>query len=312
MIAIQSITRTPRLFRYTAFGLGIQSFLPLPELISEEREPDVEVRLGCVDAFDLHTIDEERSFKATAEEAYYFFAGVGKFLVRRGREVIVEPSPDADLQAIRLCLLGPIIALILHQQGKLILHASAVAVNGKGIAFLGGQGWGKSTLAAALDLRGHGMLADDVTAIHMASPTPMVLPAFPQFKLWPNSIVALGNTPEKLPLLHPRLSKRSLRTNLGFSLAPLPLKRIYVLAPGQRVEIEPLSLQESLKEMIRHSYAARFGTHLLQGIGGATHFKQCARIVQDARLYRFRRPSSLSLLDEHVSLLINDVSRDEQ
>ena len=70
--------------------------------------------------------------------------------MRGGQEVIVEPSPDADERAVRLCLLGPIVALIPHQRGRLILHASAVAVGGDAIAFLGGQGWGKSTIAAAL------------------------------------------------------------------------------------------------------------------------------------------------------------------
>ena len=299
------------LFSYTAYGLGIHSFLPLPELVAGNGKADVIFLLGKVDGTNLQTLDEARRFKATSEEAYYFFEGVGRFLVRGGQEVIVEPSPDADERAVRLCLLGPIVALILHQQGRLILHASAVAVGGNAIAFLGGQGWGKSTMAAALHVRGHGMLADDVTAIRMDSAYPMVLPAFPQFKLWPNSIMALGDIPEKLPLLHPDFSKRAFHVTSGFAPAPLPLKRIYVLAPGQRVEIESLSRQEALIELIRHSYAARFGWQLLQATGIETHFKQCARLVQNARLYRFPRPASLSVLEEHVGMLINDLSREE-
>lgn len=177
---------------------------------------------------------------------------------------------------------------------------------------MGGQGWGKSTLAAAFHVRGHGMLTDDVTAIQMDSGHPMVLPAFPQLKLWPNSVVALGDIPESLPVVHPDLTKRALRVTSGFAHAPLPLKRIYVLAVGQQeVEIESLSRQEALVELIGHSYAARFGQELLKATGMATHFKQCAQVPQNTSIYRFRRAASLSVLDEHVRRLINDLLAQE-
>lgn len=292
------------MFCYTAYGLGIHSFLPLPELVAGNGKADVIFRPGKVNGANLQTLDEARSFKATSNEAYYSMEGVGRFLVRGGQEVIVDPSPGADERTVRLCLLGPIAALLLHQRGRLILHASAVAVGGNAIAFMGGQGWGKSTIAAAFHVRGHGTLADDVTALQLDSGRPMALPAFPQIKLWPNSIVALGDVPETLPIVHPDFAKRAFRVTSGFADAPLPLKRIYVLASGPRVEIESLSPQEALVELIGHSYAARFGKELLQATGIATHFKQCAQVVQNTCLYRFRRPASLSVLDEHVSMLI--------
>ena len=299
------------MFSYTAYGLGIHSFVPLPELIAEEQKADVVFRLGRVNGSSLHTVDEMHRFKADSNEAHYFMDGVGSFLARGGQEIIVDPRPDADERVVRLCLLGPALALILHQRQRLVLHASAVAAGDRAIVFLGGQGWGKSTLAAALHLRGHKMLADDVTAIQMDCDFPKVLPGFPQCKLWPDAVSALGASPENFPLLHPDFSKRAFRVTSGFPRGPLPLKHIYVLATGERLEIESLRPQEALLELIRHSYAARFGNHLLQATGIALHFKQCVALVQNASLYRFRRPASLSVLDEHVSMLINDMSRKE-
>jgi hypothetical protein len=299
------------MFCYTAYGLGIRSFLPLPELISEEKQVDVVFRLGRVNGGNLHAVDETHRFKADTNEAYYFMEGVGSFLARGGEEIIVDPRPAADERVIRLCLLGPALGLILHQRKKLVLHASAVAVGEKAIVFLGGQGWGKSTLAAALHVRGHKMLADDVTAMQIDSGCPKVWPGFPQLKLWPDSVTALGDSPETLPLLHPDFAKRAFRVAAGFPRCPLPLERIFVLATGERPEIESLRPQEGLLELIRHSYAARFGDHLLQATGMATHFRQCARLVQNVRLYRFRRPSSLSVIDEHARLLIDEILRDE-
>jgi hypothetical protein len=299
------------MFPYTAYGLGIHSFLPLPELIAAEQKADVLFRLGKVNGVNLEMLDEERSFKATSDEAYYYLESVGKFLVREGREVIIDPNPGADKRAIRLCLLGPLLALILHQRQLLVLHASAVANGDKAIVFLGGHGWGKSTLAAALHLQGQKMLADDVTAIQMDSNCPKVLPGFPQFKLWPNAVTALGENPEALPVLQPDFAKRAFRVTACLPRGPLPLKHIYVLATGEHLEIESLRPQEALLELIRHSYASHFGNHLFHATGIVTHFKQCARLVQNVRLHRFRRPASLSTIDEHASMLIREISRDE-
>src|SRR5690348_3849734 len=176
-----------RLFSYTAYGLGIHSFMPLPELIPEENEADVVFQLGNVSEPNPHTIDEMHKFKAGSNKAYYSMEGAGSFVAQEGQAVIFDPAIDADEHVVRLCLLGPALALILHQRQHLVLHASAVACNDAAILFLGGHGWGKSTLAAALHFRGYNLLTDDITPIKMDCDLPKVLPGFPQCKLWPDA-----------------------------------------------------------------------------------------------------------------------------
>ena len=54
----------------------------------------------------------------------------------------------------RRCIpLGPVFAFVLRLRGAVTFHASAVRI-GDAVAFLGPQGAGKSTTAAALALRG--------------------------------------------------------------------------------------------------------------------------------------------------------------
>jgi hypothetical protein len=85
-------------------------------------------------------------------------------------------------------------------------------------------------------------------------------------------------------------------------LAPLPLRGIYVLAEDTAQEIEPLTPQEALVELLRHSY----GTRLLQTIGAPSHFLQCTKIVNNVTICSLRRPRSLSALSDLVQLVEED------
>ena len=189
-------------------------------------------------------------------------------------------------------------AVLLQQRGFLILHASAVVFSNGAIAFLGDKGWGKSTMAASLQVRGYPLLTDDVLALKLDEDNPpLALPAFPQVKLWPSAIAALGGEPESLPRIIPELNKRVHRLQEDFSRDPIILKRIYLLGKGDSVAIEPLQFGQVLGQLFRHSYSGRFGKHLLHQ-GEAFHFRQCMELAKQVPLYRLQRPSELSLLSE--------------
>lgn len=61
-----------------------------------------------------------------------------------------------------LLLAGSVPSWVLAMRGEPLLHASAVAVQGRAIAFIGASGMGKSTLAALLCSAGARMVTDDV------------------------------------------------------------------------------------------------------------------------------------------------------
>ena len=296
-------------FSYSCYGLGILSVLPLPELVAEERAPDVKVYTDRVGRSPSRASAAGVHFCGTPGEAYLAYDEIGAFLVREGREVIVEPDQGVEERVLRLCILGPVMALLLHQRGLLVLHASAVAINGGAVAFLGERGWGKSTTAAAMHARGHGLVADDVVALDVGDTgNPMVRSGFPQIKLWPDAVVSLGVAPETLPQLHPQFEKRARRVARGFSHEPLPLRRIYVLAEDTRQKIEPLKPQEAFVELVRHSRATRF-TRLLEVTGTASlHFRQCARLANCVPVCRLKRPRSLSALPALVESVENDLA----
>ena len=72
---------------------------------------------------------------------------MGDIWIRFGREIIIDAKEDSEPALLRLCILGPGFAVLLHQRNYLILHASAVSVEGEAVIFLGNSGDGKSTMS---------------------------------------------------------------------------------------------------------------------------------------------------------------------
>ena len=283
-------------FNYVAYGLRIRSFLELPELATDDGDPDtldVIVRLGPVGREVDDVDDNGRAFWASANEACYFYKKSGKYLVREGREIVVEPVQGAPKMLVRLSLIGPVLGLILIQRGFLLLHASAIAIEERGVAFLGGHAWGKSTLAASLHALGHRLLSDDLTAIQLRhSGEAMIIPSFPHLRLWPDVVTSLGESAERLPKLHPELDKRRLRVKDRFDVAPVPLELLCVLGQGPQLSLQRMEPELAVAALLTHWYGARFGPGILACVDLSAHFLRCAQVAQSVSVARLRRPAS--------------------
>lgn len=307
---------------YSAFGLLIQSGFPLPELVeAREGEANAVIKLDRVDSPSEWKRGDEFSFLLRRGEAYLSWDSIGQFLVRDGKEIVVQPSPGAEESLVRAPLLGMVFATLLHQRGLLTLHASAVVINGGCVAFLGGKQWGKSTLAATLHARGHSLLSDDVVALTVGtgdwglgtgktvpSPQFMALSAFPQVKLWPDAAASLGADLDALPRLCSLTEKRLQRVSSGFSQCASPIRQIFVLGKGPRLEVKPFQPQEAVLEIMRHTHLARFGNYLPPDLK-ITHFVQCAEVARNVPVHRLDRPQDLllvpataRLVEEHVGI----------
>ncbi len=280
-----------------AYGLIVQSELALPELppAPAGAAADLTIRLGAVDA-PAEYDGASAARWTTPAEFCLAYRDAGAYLIRAGREIVIDPAPGVEARLLRLYLLGPVLALALHQRGWLVLHASAVSLGGQVAGFLGGSSWGKSTMAAALHRRGHLLVADDYVAVaaEAAHAGPILIyPGFPQIKLWPEAAASTGADPAHLPQLRPDLEKRARRLEAGFADEPLPLGRLYVLEEGENIAVAPIEGQAAVIELVRYSYAAR----ALPQLDAAGHLRQCAALLRQVPVRRLRRPRDLNALD---------------
>jgi hypothetical protein len=88
-----------------------------------------------------------------------------------GRIVVDSRSDDAGLVEHRI--VSSAICMLLGLRGDLVLHASAVEVNGRAVLFCGPTLRGKSTLARALGEAGRPVLGEDGIAIELGEDGPV-------------------------------------------------------------------------------------------------------------------------------------------
>lgn len=293
---------------YTSYGLTILSDLRLPELRSTQAAiADVRICRGREQEREASDLCSH----LTPREASLCWEGIGSFRIREGRDIVVDASPGVDEALLRLPLLGAVMAVLLYQRGYLVLHASAVAVGGCAVLFLGAKGQGKSTFAASLLARGHGLISDDVVAVRLnGEESPVALPGYRHVKLWPDAVVSVtGRDPGRLPRLHAESEKCSYRVPRQLSRKGLPVRRIYALEDGLCPQVERLPPREALQQILRHSYVARFSERLLEGGGAPAHFLQCVRLAGVAPVCRLRRRRSLAELPDLARRIEEDLGR---
>lgn len=301
-VVAPSFAEGPGFRTYSAYGLRLRSAVPLPATVRRDGIADAEVRRAALAEVTAAMRASGAWTRVAASETHLHLPGIGTFLVRDGHEILVEPDAEACDDLVQLAIVGPVFATLLQQRGWLVLHASAVEMNGTAVGFLGGRGAGKSTTAAALRGGGHLPLADDVVAVRFRRGVPWVVPGFPMLKLWPDAVVALGGDPALLPELHPSYSKRAERINSRCARKGVPLACLYVLSAGDRVRIESLSPREAFVQLVAHSY----GIEWLHGVSGASQFEQRAALVRHIPVRRLRRPRDLALLPELIRRLEAD------
>lgn len=299
-------------FTYTGYNLSISSTFPLPELQPITLQPsapaEISIRLGTLPK--PHPEGLSRPFGD--EEEYCLMEGIGDFLVRHGREIIVEPQPDVEAAILRHYLLGWVMAILLRQRGMLMLHASGVAVGGRAIIFFGPSGSGKSTTAAAFVKQGATLLADDYVAIRLNDDPRCrnceLLPSFPRLRLTDRSAALLSHTAERVPPYTPETQKHSyLIAQEELSLV-LPLRRIYLLAEGESIRIEAVEPQSTFFDL---TLGTHFRHQKMNSALQARLFRQCTQLVRMVPMRRLNIPRELSALPGLVRLVETDLADDK-
>ncbi|MGK7927908.1 MAG: hypothetical protein AB4290_22170 [Spirulina sp.] len=320
------------MFVYRVCGLTFSTHVPLPGLVplraNSWQAPPAKVYLGMLPS--LAEFQRERWYISSSNHAtdkpnlqvwrcfdqakdktrfYLQYGDETEFLIQRSPLQIWANWPASlTLEDTATYLLGPVLAFVLRLQGVLCLHASAIALEGGAIAFVGAAGMGKSTTAAAFANLGYPVLSDDVVALNWQDDRVFVLPAYPRLRLWPESVEFLYGSRDRLPPIvptNPTWDKRYLdlkQKKYSFQNSPLPLVRIYFL--GERREENSPKIEEIPPREAAIALIANTSTnYLLDRDLRKQEFVSVTRLLEGVpvkKLYAHCHPSGLEKLVEMV------------
>lgn len=205
-------------------------------------------------------------------------------------------------------LLGPVLGLLLRLRGVTCLHASAVAVEDSSLVFVGSEGAGKSTTAAAFARQGFAVISDDVAALSENADGFQVLPAYPHLCLWPDSVKMLYGSTEALPRFSPEWDKRRLalgENGTCFESRHLPLGAVYLL--GERRADSPPSLeavqpQDALLSLVADTFANK----ILDREQRASEFAVLGRLVGSVPVRRICASSDAARIEDFCRVIRED------
>jgi hypothetical protein len=317
-------------FTYSVFGLLLRSNLPIPELVAMETSvssPGVIIHMET----SPYTADEIPSEQETltytsvyADEAgqpalriwkiaggdflrLAYCDGTQFWMNRTGTELWAQWPNNLTTEDAATYLLGPVLGLLLRLRGVTCLHASAVALADRAIAFVGSEGAGKSTTAALLARKGLAIISDDVVALVERDGSFYVYPAYPYLSLWPDSVAMVYGPDKKLPSFSPHWDKRLLSlagNDLRFEAQTLPLGAIFVLGERGSVPdapfLEQLTPREGLLALVANSYA----TNLLEREMRAREFEFFGRMLGRVPIRRLRAREDPARMGDLCDLIL--------
>jgi hypothetical protein len=191
------------MYQYSVFGGRFVSEMELPDLRPDSSggKPSWTLRVAKTGSPAMATKPQGELELApglivrlaeTATGLRLDFAPIGTYeLSRDCREITWYPAPAAPPEVARMLLLGQVFAQVLHGAGLLCLHGSAVAVAGRGIAFLAPKFHGKSTLALALTAAGGRLITDDLVAVETGT-RPKLRPGVQSVRLLKDALQRVG------------------------------------------------------------------------------------------------------------------------
>ena len=295
---------------YRAFGIDFQSALALPELRAGSDGEGGVVTITLAPARCPGDAVVIETGVAVGPQSFWMdVPGVVRLLVRQGREIAVELADGATESAARAFLLGSAVGALLHQRGLLPIHASAVEIGGRAIAFAGHSGAGKSTMALHLTRRGHRLLCDDIWAIDTVRSAPVVWPGLSNVKLWRETLAAVGRETDGLEQVLPSLDKYRMPVDRLAAYEPYPIGNIFNLVSGAG-NMSPTVVPHSGADATGVLVANTFRGQLVKPMGQARrHFEQCLGIARDTGVQQLTRPWAINQLHASCALVEDYVTK---
>lgn len=301
-------SRAPGSWCGRAFGIDVEATFPVPQLpAGRGRDSWPRTILERASAAELRRAWPRRGatrlVSRTFEDGrpmmvveHHEDAGYSVWAPRYGRHLVSDDGssvrcalPSGAAWRWERLLFAQVLPLAAALAGRELFHASAVALNGFALAFVGLAGAGKSSVAAHLVARGSSLVTDDVLAVEPRDSGVLVFPGTSFAGLDTRELAAMSSAGRA------RLGARLGRSDKAYLAAPvaegpLSLRALYFLSRGTRRSISIDQASPSPSRLLGSGFITylRSSGHLVR------HLDVCARIAAEVPTVEVSAPSSAS------------------
>lgn len=216
------------------------------------------------------------------------------------RRILVAAPAITDNATLEHLLVDQVLPRLLAHEGNLLIHASALDINGSCALFMGPSGWGKSTLAGLLQRHGHSVLSDDCVLLDADGERFRAVPTYPSLRLYADSLAALSLGGASTAAVASYSEKRRLPMPAPSAEAASPVTALYLLgdpeAAGETIDITPLGPAETCKALLRHS----FRLDLSDRAANILQFALCGAAARSLPAFRIDYARDFTQADELV------------
>ena len=242
------------------------------------------------------------------EQFYLSIPDVARFLAlpADNRIIIEKVNPGIQDNLIHPWLYGTVFAYTMQYHGYLVLHGSAVLINGGGVILSGQSSAGKSTLASALMQKGHPFITDDLVVIKQNDKGQYcILPGPATLRLWKDAMQYFNHDINDAVPVMLKTDKYAMPARQTCDTSMIPIRAFYELnaaTPTDTFSCDHMNKAQSLKTIMQNAY--RY--FMLKPLGKLqTFFQDCSGLSQQItvnKITRTTRFDTLPQIIQHIEL----------
>jgi hypothetical protein len=250
----------------------------------------------------------QATHRCEAKQFYLAIPKVARFLALPEQNCIVIERANASVsfQLISTWLLGTVMAYVLQYHNYLVLHGSAMLVQGRAVIFSGPSGAGKSTLANAFLQKGYPFITDDLVVIKREKTGQYCILKGPaKIKLWEDAMQHFDYDVNNATPTHYALRKYAMPVEAEHEKNTFSIGAFYELSalPGLTHTRQKLSGTEALKVLMQNAY--RY--FMLESLDKLPiFFKDCSVLSQQIAVNQLTRTTNFFTLDGMIQRIEQD------
>jgi hypothetical protein len=223
-------------------------------------------------------------------------AGTGTYVVRPDEPAIGVPAAAHPVQREER-MWGVPAVLCFRLRGDHSLHAAAVQIGERALAFAAPGRFGKTTMATALVAAGHRLLSEDSTCVRL-DPRAVVVPGPAMLRIRPDTFERLHPPDAEVVFRDDDRVHVALDVSRRGDGAPVPLAGIVFLRVADEIAVERVPSVDAIPDLFTLSL------HVPTDADRTRAFEAVSRIADEVPIWNLARPLRYDAVNDVIAAVV--------